>query len=216
MKQLFITATGTNVGKTYTTIALVELFAKRGVAVGVCKPVETGVIDDNAQDATALLGTVQRLNKSFELLSPKEITAYTFELPAAPFSADKEKIIDVDKIVEKIDMLSQKCELLIIEGAGGLMVPITQDFMMIDLIEKLDAKTLLVTPSRLGSINDTLLSMAMLHSRELSFDWCVNIHEDKEGFNEANRPYYDAKFPHWWSVEEGLEQFVDRYISENF
>ena len=70
---------------------------------------------------------------------------------------------------------------------------------------------LLVTPSRLGCINDTLLSMEALNSRDITFEWCVNLYEDKESFSKVTQPFYDAVFPEWWSVEEGLKRFISRY-----
>jgi dethiobiotin synthetase len=207
MQSLFITATGTNVGKTYTTLALIEALASKGLRVGVYKPIETGVTD-TPPDATILLEACQKVNSNFRSLSPADITAYTFPLPAAPYCADEEKIIDLRHIMEKYETLSSKCDLLLVEGAGGLMVPITREYMMINLIKEFDAKTLLVTPSRLGGINDTLLSVMALESFDVDYDWCVNLYEDREDFEKVSQPYYDAVFPEWWSLQKGLEKFT--------
>ena len=210
MKSLFITATNTNIGKTYTTVQLIELFAQTGIRVGVCKPIETGV---NAEpvDAKLLLETVQKYNKHFKTLQPHDITAYTFKLPAAPFCADINKQIKIENIKAKIEELQSLCDLLIIEGAGGLMVPITASYNMIDLAKELETMVLLVTPSKLGCINDTLLSIETLKNREIPFDWCVNLHKDREKFEEVTQPFYDEIFPEWWSVQEGLKNFVQKY-----
>ncbi|PHS34037.1 MAG: dethiobiotin synthase [Sulfurovum sp.] len=210
MQSLFITATGTNVGKTHTTLKLIEAFATKGLSVGVFKPIETGVTK-TPLDASVLLKVCQKVNKDFQGLQPLDITAYTFPLPAAPFCADIGQIIEIDKIIEKYHELSKLCDILLIEGAGGLHVPITKDFHMIDLIEKLNIKTLVVTPSSLGCINDTLLSIEALKARNIDFDWCVNLYEDKEDFTEVTQPYYDEVFPEWWSVEEGLQRFISPY-----
>ena len=210
VQSLFITATGTNVGKTHTTLKLIEAFASRGLKVGVFKPIETGVTD-TLPDASLLLKVCRKVNKNFKDLSPEEITAYTFPLPAAPFCADINKEIVIDKIIEKYHELTQLCDILLVEGAGGLLVPITKDFMMIDLAKKLGSKVLLVTPSRLGCINDTLLSQEALKSRNIAFDWCVNLHEDKESFSEVTKPFYDEIFPEWWSIREGIQRFVSSY-----
>jgi len=210
VQTLFITATGTNIGKTYTTVQLIEAFAAQGLRVGVYKPIETGV-DTLPLDASLLLQTCQKVNENFKGLTPEDITAYTFPLPAAPFCADTEQSIDLYKIMEKYDELSQLCDILLVEGAGGLMVPVTKEYMMINLAKELNAKVLLVTPSRLGCINDTLLSMSALRSYDMEFDWCVNIHEDKESFAEVTQPFYDAVFPNWWSVEDGLQRFISTY-----
>jgi len=207
VKFLFVTATNTDIGKTYTSLQLIESFAKEGISVGVCKPIETGV-EDNPLDATKLLTKVQQYNSKFLPLKPKDITAYTFSLPASPFCADKDRIIDIDKIKQKITKLSKLCDLLIVEGAGGLMVPITKDYMMIDLAKELNASVLLITPSKLGCINDTLLSIEMLKQREINFDWCVNMFEDKGKFEQITKPFYDEFFKKWWILQENLQNYV--------
>ena len=211
MKLLFVTATNTDIGKTFTTLQLIEHFNKHNITVGVCKPIETGV-EKTPLDATKLLESVQQYNKNFETLEPKDITAYTFSLPAAPFCADKNGLIRVEKIKEKIEELSKLCEVLIIEGAGGLMVPITGNYMMIDLAKELNAQTLLVTSSKLGSINDTMLSIQALESRGIEFDWCVNLFQDRDKFAQVTQPFYDHYFPNWWISEEKLEDFVKNFI----
>jgi dethiobiotin synthetase len=212
VKSLFITATNTDIGKTFTTIELIKHFSKQGVLVGVCKPIETGVICEPL-DATKLLKNLQKYNRHFKNLTPTDITAYTFELPSAPFCADTKKIIDINKIKLKIKELEKCCDLLIIEGAGGLFVPITANYTMIDLISELNIKTLLVTPSKLGCINDTLLSIEALKNREIAFDWTVNLFQDKESFSQVTQPFYDEAFPNWWSIQSGLEDFVNKHIA---
>ncbi len=212
MRKIFISATNTDVGKTYTTLKLIKSFSKRGLKVGVCKPIETGVIDYPV-DATMLINECKKTNKNFELLSPFDITAYTFSLPSAPFCADIERIIKIEKILEKIDELSNLCDILLVEGAGGLFVPINDNYNMIDLAEDIGAYTLLVTPSRLGCINDTLLSIEALKSRSLDYDWCVNLYQDIDSFDEVTKPYYDLVVKKWWSVDNGLDNFVDNYLS---
>ena len=211
MKSLFVTATNTNIGKTFTTIELIKHYSKQGILVGVCKPIETGVICEPL-DAKMLLESVQNYNSNFKSLQPRDITAYTFKLPSAPFCADIDGIIEIDKIKDKIEELQNLCDILIIEGAGGLFVPITATYNMIDLAKEINAKTLLVTPSKLGCINDTLLSIEALKDRKIDFDWTVNLFEDRDSFPKVTKPYYDKAFPNWWSVQNGLEEFVTKHI----
>lgn len=211
MKSLFITATGTNVGKTYTTLQLIDALASKGHKVGVYKPVETGVTD-TAPDATILLKACRKVNENFKDLTTDDITAYTFPLPAAPYCADMHKSIQLEKIMEKYRELGELCDILLVEGAGGLLVPVTKDYMMIDLIKTLNIPALLVTPSRLGCINDNLLSQEALKARNIQYDWCVNLYEDEDTFAEVTQPYYDAVFPEWWSVEGGLNCYLDSYL----
>ncbi len=209
MKSLFVTATNTDVGKTYTTLKLIEYLGEQGISVGICKPIETGVIEEPL-DATLLLKQVQKYNKNFHNLKAKDITAYTFELPSAPFCADLEKTIQIEDIKNKINELAKLCDILIIEGAGGLFVPITATYKMIDLISELKCNTLLVTPSKLGCINDTLLSIEALTNRNIPFEWAVNLFEERDNFKEVTQPFYDEVFPNWWSVQEKLENFIEK------
>jgi len=222
VKLLFVTATNTDIGKTFTSLKLIQHFSEHGLTVGVCKPIETGItiigdgeliVDGGEADASKLLKKVQKYNQSFRGLRPIDITAYTFTLPASPFSADIYNIIEIDKIKSKIEELSKLCDLLIVEGAGGLMVPITVDYMMIDLAKDLDAKTLLVTPSRLGCINDTLLSIEALKNRGIDFDWCVNLFEDIDEFEEVTKPFYDRYFDKWWSLNMEGEKISNIILS---
>jgi len=210
VQSLFITATNTNVGKTYTTLKLIEALASKGFRVGVFKPIETGVTDI-APDATILLKACQKVNENFKDLKPLDITAYTFASPAAPFCADTEQIISIQHIIDKHNELSKLCDILLVEGAGGLMVPITKEYMMINLIKELECKTLLVTPSKLGCINDTILSILALKTFDIDFDWCVNVYEDISSFKKVTQPYYDAVFPQWWSINKGLKRFISTY-----
>jgi len=210
VKSLFVTATNTDIGKTYTTLKIIELLGKQGISVGICKPIETGVIEEPL-DATLLLKQVQKYNKNFKNLKPKDITAYTFELPSAPFCADVNKSIKIKDIKNKINELAKLCDILIIEGAGGLFVPITATYKMIDLLSELECSTLLVAPSKLGCINDTLLSIEALNNRDISFEWAVNLFEDRDDFKKVTQPFYDEVFPNWWSIQEKLENFVKKF-----
>jgi len=206
-KKIFITATNTNIGKTYTSVKLLEHLGKLGIKIGAFKPIETGV-DNIPQDANKLLRVCKKYNKNFENLTPFDITAYTFTLPAAPFSADTENIIDINKIKEKLLQLESLCDFLLIEGAGGLYVPIKKSYFMIDLIKDINCQTLLVTPSHLGCINESLLSINALKSSNIDYNWCVNIYNDKESFAEVTKPFYDEYFKSWLSVDEYIKSLT--------
>ncbi len=200
-QKLFITATNTDIGKTYATCALLEHFGKQGISIGAVKPIETGVTNI-PQDAEKLLTICQKYNKNFKKLTPSDITAYTFLLPAAPYSADSNATIEIVKIKEKIEEIAKLCDLLIIEGAGGLYVPIKKDYFMVDLIKELKTKTLLITPSHLGCINETLLSIKALEDYNIPYNWCVNIYKEQEQFQKQSRKFYDTYFKNWYTLDE--------------
>jgi len=211
--MLFVTATGTNVGKTYASLQLIKALKSKGLRVGCCKPIETGVVG-TPLDAAALLDACRQGNSAFASLTPKDITAYTFALPAAPYCADTDHSIDPAQIMQKIKSLQSMSDFLIVEGAGGLMVPITRDYFMIDLLQDIGCSALLITPSHLGCINETLLSIEALQRRSIPFEWCVNLREDGEMFRQTTQPFYDTYFQNWWSLQDGLEQFVSRVLKK--
>lgn len=189
-KRIFITATNTDIGKTYTTKLLLREFASRGLRVGVIKPIETGVIDGLAPDGTELLTCVKELNKEFENISIEDIVPITYELPAAPFISSNNTKLELqllDKAIEKLEKLS---DVLIIEGAGGLYVPIDEDMMMVDLIKHFGASVLLVTHCSLGCINDTLLSKKVLEDREIKHLVAFNCRDEDESFLTVSEPYF--------------------------
>lgn len=93
------------------------------------------------------------------------------------------------------------------------MVPVDQDRFMIDLISRFSDKALLVTPSRLGCINDTLLSQMALKERNIPFEWCVNLHEEKESFFSITWPYYEQAFEEVFLLPEKTDALTERLIS---
>ena len=210
MIKLFVTATNTNIGKTYTSIKLLNEFSRRGYKVGVYKPIETDVID-YPKDGKLLLDTAKALNSNFDF-TLEEVVPYQFKLPASPFVAKENTLIDKRALYTTLKKLEQKCDVLIIEGAGGLMVPIELDFYMIDLINFFGAKPLLVTSSKLGSINETLLSQALLEQKGIPYHWAVNLHEDIDSFGEVTAPFYRDKFGSFLVIDDDIEKIVNFFV----
>jgi len=190
-KKIFITATNTDIGKTYTTKLLLKEFASRGIRVGVIKPMETGVIDGYAPDGEELLACMKDMNDEAKNLSIKDVVPITYKLPSAPFIASNNKKVDLNKIKKTIKNMERYCDILFIEGVGGLFVPLDGDYMVVDLIEYLDASTLLVTHCSLGCINDTLLSKKVLQDRDISHIIAFNCREDDESFKNISEPYFE-------------------------
>lgn len=188
-KRIFVSATNTDIGKTYTTKLMLREFAARGIKVGVIKPIETGVVDF-APDGDELLALIKELNPAFKDKKLKDIVPITYELPAAPFVSSNAAKLDMKKIENAIGKLEEICDLLIIEGAGGLYVPIDEEYMMIDLIKYLNATTLLVTHCSLGCINDTLLSSNALKSQKIEHIVAFNCRENDSSFSTVSEPYF--------------------------
>ena len=194
MKEIyFITATNTDVGKTKASEIFLRYLASLSKKVGYLKPIETGV-EDKPLDGDKLLTLVQVLNPDF-ILTLDEVVPFQFKLPAAPFVASNGESLDIEKIFKSIDKALQYCDILIIEGAGGLAVPINLHYFMYDLIKDINpTKTILISPSNLGSINDTLLSMYLLEQKGIKYDWYINLFKDKELFAKTTLPFYNSFF----------------------
>ena len=189
---LFITATNTDVGKTYACEQFLKYYSKKGLKVGYFKPLETGVTS-LPPDGNKMLNLVKKLNPSFDV-SINDVVPYQFELPAAPYVSKGQTKIDINFLKKKKEELESLCDILIIEGAGGLMVPIEEDFFMIDLIKEFKTKAILITPSKLGCINDILLSQEALKNRDIDFDWYINLYEDKDDFEKVSKPFLHSYF----------------------
>jgi len=189
-KRIFVTATNTDIGKTYTTKLLLKQYASLGYKVGVIKPIETGVIDGYYPDGSELFELVTELNPAFSSLCVSDIIPFSYELPAAPYIASQGKKLDVQMLNAAVEKLEQLCDILIIEGAGGLYVPIDDETMMIDLIQYLDAVALLVTHCSLGCINDTLLSKKALDDRDIKNIVAFNCKDEDASFSTVSEPYF--------------------------
>ncbi len=205
MENIFITATNTDIGKTYATLKLLEIYAQEGYSVGAFKPIETGVKANRPNDATLLLNSCQKLNKNFKSITLEDICPIQLSLSAAPFVANNGKNIDFEKIKRAYKKIKEVSDIIFIEGAGGLMVPVQKDFYIIDFIDFFDAHTLLVTHDRLGCINDTLLSLKALQDRDISHSWCINHRQKTDDFEKITLPFYKAKFERVYSLQDNSD-----------
>lgn len=191
-KCLFISATNTNVGKTYASEKFLKYFHNKGLKVGYFKPFETGVIN-KPQDGNKMLTLVKKLNPSFKA-TIDDVVPYQFELAAAPYVAKEDKKIDLEFLKEKKSYLQTMCDILIIEGAGGLMVPIEKNFFIIDLIKEFQSQCILISTSKLGCINDILLSSQALKNKNIAFKLFINLYKDKNSFSKISQPFLESLF----------------------
>jgi len=208
-KRIFVSATNTDIGKTYTTKLLLKEYASAGMRVGVMKPVETGVINGIYPDGDELLALVKELNPEFKDITVQDIVPISYELPAAPFVASNNAQLDFNKLNTAIRKLEALCDILIIEGAGGLYVPVDGNTMMIDLIKYFKASTLLVTHCSLGCINDTLLSSKALLDKEIVHTIAFNSRENDVNFETISKPYFTKIGFEVLKVDENIDTICD-------
>lgn len=178
---LFTTGTGHSVGKTTITMRLNNILMEKGFHIISLKPIETGV-DEIPRDAL-----LHAQNQSDER-AISEICFYQFKLPSAPFVADYERVIDIDLLKNRIKDLEAQCDILMIESAGGLFAPITENYFFIDLIKDLGAFCLLIAGDRFGCINDILIHNEVLKSRRIHYINIINLF-DKIHFFKISYPF---------------------------
>ncbi|MEE9232854.1 MAG: dethiobiotin synthase [Nitrospirales bacterium] len=158
--SVFITATDTGVGKTTITAALLMAMQRHGMSVRVMKPIETGVDPQNIHHSDT-----ERLRQMVTPIPLREsVCLYTFPQTLAPLSAARETAttIEVDQIRSKVQDQSQKDGILLVEGAGGVLTPITPTHTIRDLILALKLPCLLIGDTSLGGVNHCLLTLEAL------------------------------------------------------
>jgi dethiobiotin synthetase len=210
-KRIFITATNTDIGKTYTTTLLIQALSQRGFKVGVYKPIETGVVTI-PPDGNALFQHALHYHPSLASLSLEDIVPLRFPLPAAPFVASGGKPIDLGMFDGPLYKIEALCDIVLIEGAGGLMVPIDAHHMIIDLPRYFGATTLLVTHCALGCINDTLLSIKALEDASLPFVWGLNCRSDDTSFEAVSLPYFRHRFEHIYRIDRDIDPLAQALL----
>lgn len=186
-RGIFITGTDTGVGKTIVSALIIRALIKKGIKVGAMKPIETGCIRSEVRSQKP------EARKDNKLLIPSDgmflkdmaemgdsidlITPIRFEEPLAPMVAAelKKRPVDLDKIFSAYDVLSKKYDFMVVEGVGGLLVPITfvqqndsaterqfkepSAYFVSDLIRDLKLPVIVVARPILGTINHTLLTV---------------------------------------------------------
>ncbi len=164
-RGVFITATDTGVGKTLVASALVTCLTQRGIDVGVMKPIETGV--SRATKARSDGVRLQRAAGTQDSMA--EVCPYVFRLPVAPLSAARAErtTVQISTITRAFRALSQKHAFMVVEGVGGVCVPITASLSLLDLIHQMKLRAIVVGQSGLGGINHALLTLHALRRRKI-------------------------------------------------
>ena len=163
---LFVTGTDTGVGKTLITAGLAAALRARGIDVGVMKPIETGCPTRGSRLLPLDAMTLQEASGSRDSLDL--INPYRFREPLAPMMAAEVsgRRIDMEKLRERFVRLADRHPAVLVEGAGGLMVPITETSSFLDFTGLLKLPLLVVIGSRLGALNHARLTVeAALHAR---------------------------------------------------
>ena len=189
MSVLFVSGIDTDIGKTYATGMIAKALMQQGIKVITQKLVQTGVAinpdngDMNIADDIIIHRQLMNLP-----LQPCDLDfttcPYRYEKPASPHlsAALAEDILNPNLITDATKTLQADYEVVLLEGAGGLMVPITEQLLTLDYIADKGYPVILVTSGRLGSINHTLLSLQAIKARGLSVHSVIynHIHDDSD------------------------------------
>jgi dethiobiotin synthetase len=181
---LFITGTDTGVGKTLVTAGLAASLRSSGIDIGVMKPIETGYSPRFSD--SAFLMRAAGVEDPIDCVSP-----YRFKFPLSPFAAaTMEKIpIHLRKIERAFHRLLRQHRGVLVEGAGGLLVPITRGSLMVDLALRLDLPLLIVSRTNLGTLNHTLLTVEVAKRRGIKVAGVIFNHlVERKGLAERTNP----------------------------
>lgn len=173
-RHLFITGTDTGVGKTVTACALIRALRRIGLDVGAMKPIETGVGQEGPLDAIALHRAAQAVDPL------DDVCPLRFALAAAPnvAAAAEGRVVDLRLVESAFARLCARHQLVVAEGAGGLLVPTTDEKSMADLAHDLDLAVLVVCRGTLGTISHTRLTLEVAQAHGLTVCGVVISHLD--------------------------------------
>jgi len=190
-QSYFVVGTDTSVGKTYIASALVRYFAAAGKKTAGMKPIASGceLSEHGIWQGQLVNDDVVALYEASSVKAPLElINSYHFAPAIAPhIAAEKAGVdIDLDLIVRAYHALAKMAEVVVVEGAGGFLVPVSAQQSMADLAVKLDLPIVLVVGMRLGCINHALLTVEAIRARGLQLaGWVANqIEPDMPMFAE--------------------------------
>ena len=211
MSVLFISGIDTDIGKTYATGMIAKALMQQGIKVITQKLVQTGVaINPDTSDmniADDIITHRQLMNLPLQPCDLDFTTCpYRYEKPASPHlsAALAEDILNPNLITAATKALQADYEVVLLEGAGGLMVPITEQLLTLDYIAAQGYPIVLVTSGRLGSINHTLLSLEAIKIRGLEVHSVIynHIHD--------NAAQTDAE------IANSTVAFLQNYLAENY
>ena len=197
----FVSGIDTNIGKSYATAYLARVWREKGINVITQKFIQTGNPAGYSEDIE-----LHRRLMGLEYL-PEDEQGWTkpeiFSYPCSPHLAARidNRPIDFGKIERATQELARRYDVVLVEGAGGLMVPLTEDYLTIDYIAEKQYPLIFVTSGKLGSINHTLLSFEAIRSRGIQLDTVLyNLYPTVEDT----------------TIQEDTMQYIHRYLDKYF
>ena len=185
MNSFFVTGTDTDVGKTCVSAALAKHFRDNDVDVGVMKPFASGykATPDSVSADVEILMKYSGVNDSIDLVNP-----YYFEIPTSPYDASKQLNLEIDisKVIESYNQLSSIHDIVIVEGIGGIMTPISRNYFVSDLISDLQLSSFIVTGSKIGAVNHFMLTYEHARQKNLNLKGFFINQNVSDGYELSN------------------------------
>ncbi|MGI0004209.1 MAG: dethiobiotin synthase [Candidatus Nitrosotenuis sp.] len=185
MKSYFVTATDTDIGKTAVTAGLARALRNQGTDIGVMKPFACGLQQKHgfkSQDVE-ILAKASQVSDSEELINP-----YFFPVPASPYTASNKlgASIDVGLVLEKFEKLQASHDVMLVEGIGGVLTPILKGYSIADLIKDMNLETLIVTSSKIGTVNHTMLTCEACKKHGIKIRGIIINNFGSDGYDVAD------------------------------
>ena len=186
VNHFWVVGTDTDVGKTIVTVVLLRHLQKRGLQVAPFKPVQTGEIVEDGHHV--YYDTAMYEKFSLQQLCMQDTNQYSFKEAASPhYAAQLEDVtIDMQILLETISSLQKKVDVLVVEGAGGVYVPLNKQHTLLDLIEQSGLPVVVVTRTKLGTINHTMLTLEALKNRNIETIGLVFNGYEKSAMEDDN------------------------------
>ena len=181
MKSLFITGTDTDVGKTYITSGLAITLRKMGIDIGIMKPFAAGTAQKKgykSEDVEILCKSAQ-IHDAENLVNPQ-----FFPIPASPYTALKKLKIKpkIPLVLSSFKKLSDIHEMMLVEGMGGILTPILKDYYVTNLIKDMKIPAIIVTRSKVGTVNHTLMTVKMCEKYKIPIRGIIINNFDGDGY----------------------------------
>lgn len=192
MKGFFVTGTDTDVGKTIISGGLAAVLHENNLDVGVFKPMLSGISRDDPESDTSFLKEMSQT-----ALTAEEITPFTFCEPVSPLVAAQQegKTVELEEIMQKWEKVRRKCGCFIVEGAGGISVPLGEKFLVSDVIQKIGLPLIIVARPDLGTINHTFLTVHYARSAGIKVAGIIiNGRKDGPSLAEKTNPAVIEQF----------------------
>ena len=187
MNGYFITGTDTDVGKTVVTACLATLFKSLGMDVGIMKPIETGVDPECSSTANSDAKFLMEIigNKDKE----EEVCPFRLKTPASPLQAAQiaGTKIQTSTLLEKFKVLQSRHDMMLVEGVGGLLVPITPSYDISDLALETKLPLIIVSRLRVGTLNHTLLTINAAKQKGLKIKGIILNQQESDELSNVEK-----------------------------